>query len=251
MRELRRAAREGPREVLVAVADLPHRHPFAIGGALVGLVVAYLFAAQISTQNQVDVLRPQVTEIVRAASACSGDTLNDRRASNACSARLRVALLNCRQHPSCRAAFLANLRPPTKGTPQIRRSGLQEGAAPAGDDTAPVEGPAGTGPQGGAGGGQDGSHAPPHHGQQHTPPKSPPGHGQEPQAPPPIEAGRAEPGAPEGGAEAEAPGASGDTPGAGKALEAEACVLGICAKAGAGQGSGLQVGVGRDETPPE
>ena len=80
-----------------------------VAGALFTLK---LVVEQSEVQKQVDVLRPQVTRIVHAASVCNARALERKGASEACAGRLRIALVNCRSHPSCRTALLAALHPP-------------------------------------------------------------------------------------------------------------------------------------------
>jgi hypothetical protein len=74
---------------------------------------------QESTQHQVDVLKPQVTKIVRAANTCDANALTHKRASRDCATQMRIALVVCRRHPKCQAAFLATLQLP----PRVSRGG--------------------------------------------------------------------------------------------------------------------------------
>jgi hypothetical protein len=85
------------------------------------ICVGAFFAVQAFVQSgqaarEVDVLKPQVTKIVRAAATCSAQTIKEKETSNACAARLRFALIVCRRSAQCRAALLAivNYPPPAK-----------------------------------------------------------------------------------------------------------------------------------------
>jgi hypothetical protein len=68
-------------------------------------------------QREVDILKPQVTKIVRAASVCDTKTIKELKGARACSGRLRFALTACRHDPQCRAAILAivNYPSPARG----------------------------------------------------------------------------------------------------------------------------------------
>jgi hypothetical protein len=125
--------------------------------------VLWVFQRQGDTQRQVDVLKPQVTKIVRAAKVCSLDAARKSQESRDCALRLRVALVNCRQYPRCRAALLAILTYP----PPARSTSTTSPSSTTATTTAPAEkggatqqpsdnghqqpGP-GKGPQGGNGG---------------------------------------------------------------------------------------------------
>lgn len=82
--------------------------------------------------REVDVLKPQVTKIVRAAATCSAQTVKEKETSNACAARLRFALVVCRRSAKCRAALLAivNYPPPAHAdAPSSTTLPDQEGGA--------------------------------------------------------------------------------------------------------------------------
>lgn len=87
------------------------------------ICVGAFFAVKAFVQSgeaarEVDVLKPQVTKIVRAAATCSAQTIKEKETSNACAARLRFALVVCRRSAQCRAALLAivNYPPPARST---------------------------------------------------------------------------------------------------------------------------------------
>lgn len=90
--------------------------------AVVILVGGYFIAKTVAqsgeAKREVDVLKPQVTRIVRAAATCSAQTVKEKETSNACAARLRFALIVCRRSAKCRAALLAivNYPPPARAT---------------------------------------------------------------------------------------------------------------------------------------
>jgi hypothetical protein len=131
------------------------------------LVTLKLVIEQGETQKQVDVLRPQVTRTIHAASVCNARALEREDASKACAQRLRIALVNCRSHPSCRAAFLA-LNYPLPA----RRGVVPPNPSPTGSQPAP--------PPGGA---HHGGHSP----RQKQSPKSSQPPAQAEPAPPPTD----------------------------------------------------------------
>lgn len=149
MRDLAKAVREGPEALLVSLAGLPHRHPLAISGALIGAVLALLFAGVIDSRRDISRTTTRVTRINRAI--CDQSALSHPERARRCAQRIRIGLINCRVHPACRAAFLANLRPPemasTKGV-------MQQNPSPAGQQPPPAQ-------AGGKGGG--GHHHATHH----------------------------------------------------------------------------------------
>jgi len=105
------------------------------------MVAAALFTIRLvveqgEVQEQVDVLRPKVTRVIRAASVCNAEALEREDASRACAGRLRIALINCRSHPSCRAAFLATLNVPTAA----RRGVVSSNPSETGSQPAPPPG---------------------------------------------------------------------------------------------------------------
>ncbi len=95
-----------------------------------------LLVKQGETQSQVDALRPQVTRTIHAASVCNARALEREDASRACAGRLRIALVNCRSHPSCRAAFLATLNAPAA----VRRGVVPSNPSTTGSQPAPPQG---------------------------------------------------------------------------------------------------------------
>lgn len=178
---------------------------------LAGAAVIVTYQKSGDTQHQVDVLKPQVTKIVRAAATCSAQTVKEKKTSNACAARLRFALVVCRRSARCRAALLAivNYPPPARGATEV-----SPGSA---GDT----------------GGGDALQPPSSHGHQPPGPGSQPGHqgngqgkGQEPSpAPSP---GPSAPPAHEPGPPAETPGKGPPaSPGGGSSsgVGVEVCVL--------------------------
>jgi hypothetical protein len=182
MRDLKRAAKDGPRAFLVSLADLPHRHPFAIAGGIAGLLLVLLGLGAYSgyqANRSVSVLRPQVTQVLRTASVCNSRSLRFEKASEVCASRLRVALLNCRRHPSC----LSEFEKATAGQAAPSVEGAEPGTEdpgsppPSGADIAPDippdtsdPPPVGNGQPNGKSGGQDNGQG----GGQQKPPSSPP-----------------------------------------------------------------------------
>lgn len=191
MRDLLASARRGPKALLTSLADLPAHQPLTIAGALLGIALLLLFGGLADTRKDVNRTNTQVTRVNKVvrqiAAACNDQALRVPAASDACARRLTVALLNCRNHPSCRAAFLANLRPPVpKGVVHLNPSTAGQQPAPA--------------PAGGHGG-----HTHPHHPHSHQahhtnppPSTSPPAPESPPESP---------------GNSGEAPGHTGENPG--------------------------------------
>lgn len=99
-------------EVWVAERAVPIFVALAVLIALGAGAVFYTYSKQGATQRQVDVLQPQVTQIVKAAATCDEKSLHHRGQSKLCAERIRIGLLNCRRVPSCRAALLAAIAGP-------------------------------------------------------------------------------------------------------------------------------------------
>lgn len=81
------------------------------------MVLAAGFAIwQIARQNhfqeQVDVLRPQVTRIVRRVNACTKTALTQPARSRECARQLKIAFKSCSMYPACRAAVLSAVLSP-------------------------------------------------------------------------------------------------------------------------------------------
>jgi len=116
--------REGTMATLRAVAGLPHRHPFAIAGVCLGILVAIVLGAGINNvQERIDVVHTETTKLVQAANVCTQKSLSSPRLSRECADRLRTALLNCRRYPGCRQALLAVYGAPVR--PQSQPVGAQ------------------------------------------------------------------------------------------------------------------------------
>lgn len=113
-------------------------HSIRIFLTIAALMIAGAFllyhnlSLETATRERVNVLQPQVTQVVRAANICAGETaLRKRLPSRRCAGRLRIALLNCRTHPSCRAALLAALQPPVTPKGVMRQHPSKTGQQPA------------------------------------------------------------------------------------------------------------------------
>jgi hypothetical protein len=97
-------------------------HSAPIFGALAVLIIIgaglvfYTFEKSGNTQDQVNVLRPEVTTINRAI--CDARSLKSEKKARRCAERIRVGLVNCKRVERCRAAFLAVLTypPPARAT---------------------------------------------------------------------------------------------------------------------------------------
>lgn len=74
-------------------------------------VTFWIWHAQDDTQDQVNVLRPQVTRINKAV--CDRRSLEREDRAAACAQRIRIGLINCRRAPRCRAALLAAITYPS------------------------------------------------------------------------------------------------------------------------------------------
>lgn len=142
MRELRRAAKEGPRAFLASASRLPHRHPWMLGSAVGALALALLAFGLADTRSDVRVLQPQVTEIIREAGACRADATP--RELRSCVQRIEIALSRCQHSATCRAEFRSLIRASRRGgdaqtSPSARqlpapgvRPGGREGQRPIG-----------------------------------------------------------------------------------------------------------------------
>lgn len=218
MRELRQAAREGRHALLVSLGNFPRRHPFLISGlAIFGLAVIAGFGLveSIHTGRDVNVLRPQVTQIVQAAAACKPPVTTKRLAT--CVARIEAGLQACRLSPSCRKAFDEVLT-----APKPRKGVVHQTPTTAGQQPAPA--PAG------AKGEVHGSH-------KHPPAKHPSGGQRNPKPaapPPPVPPVTAPASSPSDASTPELPGNSGSgssstSPGAKTCVEVD---VSACVKAG-------------------
>lgn len=110
MRDLREAAKEGRTALLHSLAHFPQRHPFLIAGAVGSIAIGLLALGLQETKSDVNVLKPQVTQIVKAAAACQPPVTAKRLP--VCVARIEAGLETCRLDPDCREAFADVLRPP-------------------------------------------------------------------------------------------------------------------------------------------
>lgn len=185
--------------------------------------VYWVYQRSGDAQQQVEVLRPQVTRISHAV--CDRRSLEHPDRAAACAERIRIGLVNCRRSQPCRAALLAAITYP----PPARGATLEGGATSSPPPADATEG----------GGAQNPSHA----GQQPSP--GDPGHhggggdngGQE--TSPAPSPGASAPAAPEGGGAAEPPGngAQGSQGGeSSSGADVEVCALeGTCV--------GIEVGV--------
>lgn len=99
-------------EVWVAERAVPIFAALAVLIVIGAGAVFWNYQKQGATQRQVDVLKPQVTQIVKAAATCDAKSLHDRGQSKICAERIRIGLLNCRRVPVCRAALLAAIAGP-------------------------------------------------------------------------------------------------------------------------------------------
>lgn len=111
----------------VWIAEHSVRILLAFAMIMIPAAIAFVFliASQERTEQKIDVLRPQVTKIVRAANVCERSSLRNPRESRYCARRLEVAFLDCRLYASCRAVLLAAVlspgRPPAARTPSRHR----------------------------------------------------------------------------------------------------------------------------------
>jgi hypothetical protein len=65
MRDLKRAAKEGPHQFIVSVSHLPRRHPLAIAGFCGSLALVLVFLGVYETHQEINMLRPQITNVQR------------------------------------------------------------------------------------------------------------------------------------------------------------------------------------------
>jgi hypothetical protein len=159
----------------------------AIVVGAIAIFVVFLRAG--SAQDQVNVLKPQVTRVNKAI--CDKQSLGHTQRAERCAERIRVGLINCRHSNPCRAAFLAIATYPPKA-----RSGSPSSTTAS--TTAPSSSPKGVMPQQPSSHGhqQPGPGSPGHsggdHGQEASPAPSPgssaaPGASAAPEASPPPE----------------------------------------------------------------
>ena len=234
--------RAAPKHLLVRLAELPRRYPLAISGGLLALTIGLVVNGALSfgTQREVNDLRPQVTQIVRAAAACNRASLTHPRLAAACAERIRIGLENCRAVPVCRRAAAVVTLPPSVPVGAVPAAALgADGPLATSGGEAAAEG--GSGAQGGGTapkGGQPGKGG-------QTPQQQGQGGDREPLAATPEGSPAPQP----GGSGSEAPAEESEAPAqeeptaAPKALEV--CALGACAEAGSGS-VGVRAG---DETP--
>jgi len=100
-------------EVWIAEHSAPIFVCLALLIVLAAIAVFYTFQQAGEAKRQVDVLRPQVTRVVKGAVVCSLDASRGSQESRRCALRLRVALVNCRRYPRCREALLLAIASPT------------------------------------------------------------------------------------------------------------------------------------------
>lgn len=191
--------------------------------AVLMIVGAYFLTTTIvnqsNTQEDVNVLQPRVTRIVRTV--CGPRAFDDPVQARHCAGRLRAALLNCRQYTFCRTALvLAQVPPPRKAEPEKAESQ----------------------PQHSAGGGGGDAQTPSHQGQQHGgggPHKKPPAPNPSPipVTPAPIApAPVPEPAPGNSGEHSQGNGPATEPPGqAKKGVDVEACALATCVHVGLGE----------------
>jgi len=221
-------------EIWIADHALPVFAAVAVAIVAGAVAIFVVFLGQQDTQNQVNVLRPQVTKVSRAI--CDSESLKHPDRAARCAERIRIGLVNCRKVERCRAALIAAITypPPTRGATEVSSS--PDATSPEGGG-AQNPSTAGQQPTPGSPGGGHGEG----HGQGHKPgPKSlAPTPGAEP-APGPPDTG------PDTGSPAGPPGQGGEggpgqseskpPPGAGKSgVELEACALAVCAEVGVGR----------------
>lgn len=190
-----------------------------------GFFIVKTFTQSGEAKREVDVLKPQVTRIVRAAATCSAQTVKEKETSNACAARLRFALIVCRRSAKCRAALLAivNYPPPAHaGAPSSTTAPSSEGGDAVHQPS--NQGHQSPGPGKGPSGGDGGN-----------------GQGGDQEAAPTPSPGASAPPAPGGGPPAETPGngaqgASGGSSSSGAGVEVCAELVNTCVGAEVGLG---------------
>lgn len=121
--------------------------------------VFWTFQKSGNAQEQVRVLRPQVTRINRAI--CDRRSLEDKLRAHRCAERTRVGLVNCRDYRPCRDALLAAIAGPLS-----RPGATASPGSPSDTGGGVAQNPSNPGQQPGPG------HQPGHPG--HKPPKSSP-----------------------------------------------------------------------------
>lgn len=132
----------------VEVWTAEHSGPiFLVVAALIILgagAVFWTYQKQGDTQGQVDVLKPQVTRVVKAAATCNEKSLRDLEQAEACAERIRIGLINCRRVEPCRAALLAAITypPPARGATE---GGDAQNPSTAGQQPPPGSNPGGQG----------------------------------------------------------------------------------------------------------
>jgi hypothetical protein len=194
----------------------------AVAAAIVLCAGAFFWVWEKSgdTQDQVNVLRPQVTKINQAV--CDARSLESEAKARRCAERIRVGLVNCRRYDRCRAAFIAALTYPPPARPDAASTAEGGGAqnpSTAGQQPAPGQ------PGGGdKGGGHD-------HGQRPGPksPQPAPEAGPAPASPDTGTGSSADPGQGADQGEDESP------PPSKGGVEVETCLLVVCAEVGVGR----------------
>ncbi len=145
MKDLRRAAREGRHALMASLSRFPARHPFLISAVAMfalAVVVGFGLVESRSASRDINVLRPQVTQIVKAAAACKPPVTAKRLAI--CVSRIEAGLQACRLSPSCREAFADVLVAPRKA----RGGDALQPASNAGQQPEPGQEPGGRGQKG-------------------------------------------------------------------------------------------------------
>ncbi|HXR30816.1 MAG TPA: hypothetical protein VN752_06715 [Solirubrobacterales bacterium] len=131
--------------------------------------VVKIFLASGETAREVDVLKPQVTKVIRAASVCSLDATRRSQESRECAMRMRIALINCRRYSRCRAALLSAITYPlpakatAPSSTELEPEGgdaVQQPSNQGHQPPGPGKGPSGGNGGNGQGGGQGAAPAP-------------------------------------------------------------------------------------------
>lgn len=219
---------KGARATLHSAARLPRRHPFAIAGGAMALALILLGAGLLDTRDQINIQRNKITKVIQSASVCNEESLKRKKRSAECAERLRIALVNCRFHPTCQRAWTeVALKPPSEHQKQANPPSTGEGIVAQGGDSQPPGHEPGQQPGGGS---------PPNK----TPGKNPPKKAPQPQPGPSAPVPAPSP-APEPEPEPSKPGnGNGGESSQGKGLGVELCVsnplLPACVNAGLSAG---------------
>lgn len=119
-------------EVWIADHALPIFAAVALAIIAGAVAIFFVFLQAGEAQDQVSVLRPQVTRVNKAI--CDRQSLDHPGRAQRCAERIRVGLVNCRHVSRCRAAFLAILTypPPARGATS---RGIRATSTPSTGDT--------------------------------------------------------------------------------------------------------------------